>query len=404
MSRGSLALVAALALAPAVHAAQFIMRDGSLFEARLLDEDDATYRIQLDNGQPQYLEKEDVLSMIGDTLGPLPTDAAIRVIDMTEIPPPPPKPKPIKRKPAPPPPPPTAADHYSQALRSYSRGDLQATIKSLKECLTLESRHAEAHYLSVLAYYQQGDLPLALASAEAAAKLSPEKIKPLIAKIRAEAWARKKATWAIGLLAVIILALTAILIKFESLRRSLTAKLHALDLNNLSLKQSVAAMDEKINLARFEALKNPIKAIESIGKYYDDYKSQKRSREAAVANAKCQEGHKSIEDGKPQDAIKAYCEALEIKPELVDARLGLGFLYLSREEYDKALEQYHYATRLAPDSPQAHYGLARTYADQKLVPFAIVELDKSLKLKQDFAEARELLEELLAVYSTELTA
>ncbi|MEK6544805.1 MAG: hypothetical protein AABZ44_10260, partial [Elusimicrobiota bacterium] len=74
MSRGSLALVAALALAPAVHAAQFIMRDGSLFEARLLDEDDATYRIQLDNGQPQYLEKEDVLSMIGDTLGPLPTD------------------------------------------------------------------------------------------------------------------------------------------------------------------------------------------------------------------------------------------------------------------------------------------------------------------------------------------
>ncbi len=63
----------------------------------------------------------------------------------------------------------------------------------------------------------------------------------------------------------------------------------------------------------------------------------------------------------PDPAIKLYKEALELNPDSINARIGLGAAYAFAEDYNAALEAYTAAEAIAPEHPMVHWGLVLTY-------------------------------------------
>jgi tetratricopeptide (TPR) repeat protein len=112
------------------------------------------------------------------------------------------------------------------------------------------------------------------------------------------------------------------------------------------------------------------------------------------------------------DALKELEWVYQRTPDFEQTRLILGQLYISSghaEEGRRILEQerqirereerrsragYRVATR--PNDPNAHRELGKLYREIGDLPRAIVELEKTLELKPDDAEARRLLDELRA--------
>jgi tetratricopeptide (TPR) repeat protein len=92
-------------------------------------------------------------------------------------------------------------------------------------------------------------------------------------------------------------------------------------------------------------------------------------------------------DGKAQEAIAQYHEALRIKPDYVEAHYNLGIALAGQENFPEAISQYSEAIRLAPRYAEAHFGLASALAAQGRIDEAIAQLSETLRLRPDYAEA-----------------
>jgi len=65
--------------------------------------------------------------------------------------------------------------------------------------------------------------------------------------------------------------------------------------------------------------------------------------------------------GRFGDAVKAYRQAISLKPDEATAYTQLGVAYDYLKEYKGAIEAWQQAIRLNPNDPKAHYGLVRAY-------------------------------------------
>ncbi|OGG55343.1 MAG: hypothetical protein A3F84_21690 [Candidatus Handelsmanbacteria bacterium RIFCSPLOWO2_12_FULL_64_10] len=92
----------------------------------------------------------------------------------------------------------------------------------------------------------------------------------------------------------------------------------------------------------------------------------------AVANAEAGLMYRSL--GRPEEALKAFEEALKADPGLHQAHAELGTLYYERRDYDRAEQAYKIALRLNPYDARTLNNLAWMYAEQG------VHLDEALKL------------------------
>jgi tetratricopeptide (TPR) repeat protein len=86
--------------------------------------------------------------------------------------------------------------------------------------------------------------------------------------------------------------------------------------------------------------------------------------------------------GQYQMARANYIRAIEINPKDVLAYCHLGFNY-SRHEPAKAVEYYHKALEIDPNSAQARYNLGLAFAEAKIFNEALIEWKKVIELDPD---------------------
>ncbi len=99
-------------------------------------------------------------------------------------------------------------------------------------------------------------------------------------------------------------------------------------------------------------------------------------------------------------AVKEFEEILAAKPDSAGAHRGLGYAYLYRGDFEKAIEHFHRATRLATEDPRAYYFsalvMARKASMEGRPPGEQLhemtnDLKKAIQLDPSFADAYSLL-------------
>jgi Flp pilus assembly protein TadD len=102
------------------------------------------------------------------------------------------------------------------------------------------------------------------------------------------------------------------------------------------------------------------------------------------------------DQGKLDEAIAHYSEALRIKPGYSDAHSNLGIALADQGNLDEAIAQFTEALRINPDSAKAHNNLGVALASQGKLDEAIAQFTEALQVKPDYADARNNLELALA--------
>ena len=65
--------------------------------------------------------------------------------------------------------------------------------------------------------------------------------------------------------------------------------------------------------------------------------------------------------GKTDEAIREYREAIRIRPDFAEAHCNLGLALRSQDKTDEAIREYQEAVRIKPDLAEAHHNLAVAY-------------------------------------------
>ena len=97
-------------------------------------------------------------------------------------------------------------------------------------------------------------------------------------------------------------------------------------------------------------------------------------------------GNTLLSDGRIDDAILYYNEALKLAPHRSEAHINLANALVKKGEIDQAVVHYKKALQYQPDSFEAHYNLAAALVMQKKNAEAIEHYAASLKLKPDQTE------------------
>ncbi len=87
------------------------------------------------------------------------------------------------------------------------------------------------------------------------------------------------------------------------------------------------------------------------------------------------------------EALAAYDKALSLKPDLAEAWLGRGNVFMDRKRHDDAFAAYDKALSLKPNLEGAWLGRGDVLWNQKRYDDAFAAYDKALSLKPDLAEA-----------------
>jgi len=91
--------------------------------------------------------------------------------------------------------------------------------------------------------------------------------------------------------------------------------------------------------------------------------------------------------GKTDEAVRHYYEALRIKPDLVAAHLNLGAALREKGKINEAVEHFSMALRAEPDCAEAYYELGVTLEKQGNFDGAEKHYIKALRIKPDYAKA-----------------
>ena len=91
--------------------------------------------------------------------------------------------------------------------------------------------------------------------------------------------------------------------------------------------------------------------------------------------------------GRTEEAMARFRDALRIKPDLFEARLNLGNLLYSSGKPEEAVALQEEAVRLAPENAVARYNLGTALAREGRYEEAVSQLREAVRLRGDFAEA-----------------
>jgi tetratricopeptide (TPR) repeat protein len=93
------------------------------------------------------------------------------------------------------------------------------------------------------------------------------------------------------------------------------------------------------------------------------------------------------EQGRTEEAIKHYLQALRLKPDYAKAHSNLGAAYDNSGMYKEAIESYKKAIRINPDYAKAHYNLGIAYDNSGMYKEAIEAFKKAIRINPYYAEA-----------------
>ena len=110
------------------------------------------------------------------------------------------------------------------------------------------------------------------------------------------------------------------------------------------------------------------------------------------ANAHFNLGNALTGKGSLDEAISHYSEALRIKPKYASAHNNLGIALAKKGNLDEAISHYSEALRIKPKFAEAHYNLGNALARKGSLKEAIVQYREALRIKPDHTDARNNLE------------
>ena len=93
-----------------------------------------------------------------------------------------------------------------------------------------------------------------------------------------------------------------------------------------------------------------------------------------------------LEATSPEEASRAYHQALELDPNLADAHVNLGRLYSQANDPTRAEAHYRAAVQHAPDDAIGHFNLGVLLDDLKRYDEAITAYQRALECDPDFAD------------------
>ncbi len=94
------------------------------------------------------------------------------------------------------------------------------------------------------------------------------------------------------------------------------------------------------------------------------------------------------EQGKIQEAISHYAEALRIKSDFADAHNNLGGALRRLGRHEEAIAHFTEALKIRPDFAEARGNLGNIFSDLGRVEKAIAQYNEALRIRPDFAEVR----------------
>jgi tetratricopeptide (TPR) repeat protein len=91
--------------------------------------------------------------------------------------------------------------------------------------------------------------------------------------------------------------------------------------------------------------------------------------------------------GRTEEAIQQFQEAIRLKPGYADAHNSLGAALAKKGQIDEAIRQYQEAIRLRRDHAEAHNNLGVALEEKGRFDEAISQYQQAIRLKPDYAEA-----------------
>ncbi len=98
--------------------------------------------------------------------------------------------------------------------------------------------------------------------------------------------------------------------------------------------------------------------------------------------------------GRPEQAEKAFAEAVRIDPESANAWFHLGCSQAARQRTRAATDSFRRTIRLKPDHADAHFNLANRLTELGDVSAATAEFQAALRCRPDYEPARKALSEM----------
>lgn len=94
-----------------------------------------------------------------------------------------------------------------------------------------------------------------------------------------------------------------------------------------------------------------------------------------------------LAQGKAEEAVTVFTEAMRLKPDDEDVHYNLGLALARLGKLDEAIQQYNEALRLFPDYAEAHNNLGNALMRAGRDEEAITHFERSIKLMPDYASA-----------------
>ena len=88
-----------------------------------------------------------------------------------------------------------------------------------------------------------------------------------------------------------------------------------------------------------------------------------------------------------QKAVAYYTDAIEHKPDMLEAYLNRGIVYNDMDNVDEALKNYNTVIQLSPNYTDAYYNRGFAYLDKEDLDSAIADFRKIIELNPEHAEA-----------------
>jgi tetratricopeptide (TPR) repeat protein len=102
-------------------------------------------------------------------------------------------------------------------------------------------------------------------------------------------------------------------------------------------------------------------------------------------------------EGRLDEAIYQYREALRLKPDDADAHYDLANALFRKGLWDEAIEEYQADLKLSPDDFSGHSNLGVVLFQKGRIPEAISQFQEALRLNPDYVDARKNLDTAMRV-------
>ncbi|MGA1874919.1 MAG: tetratricopeptide repeat protein, partial [bacterium] len=93
-------------------------------------------------------------------------------------------------------------------------------------------------------------------------------------------------------------------------------------------------------------------------------------------------------------AQQAYQSSLDLDPDYLPARMGLGNIFLKKNQMDRAVREWQKALDIFPQNAEAHFNLGCTFLGMRRMTEAVDHLQEAIRLQPNLLQARVLLQRI----------